>query len=264
VVAEASAAAGSVVAVAAEAVSRQTAAMAQKQTVLGRITQLARANIHAMLDQAEDPEKMLDQMVRDYRSSIVEAEEAIAQTIGNLRLAEQDRDEDVRAAQEWGQKAAAASRKADELRAAGQTPEADRFDGLARVAIERQLKAEQEVKQAEPLIASQTEIVEKLKTGLQQMKGKLDELQTTRDQLIARKKSAAAQAQVQDAVRSVDLMDPTSEVARFEEKIRREEARVAGRAELAASSLDAQFESLEDSSRNADVEARLAALKAQG
>jgi phage shock protein A len=160
--------------------------------------------------------------------------------------------------------AAAASRKADELRAAGQTPEADRFDGLARVAIERQLKAEQEVKQAEPLIASQTEIVEKLKTGLQQMKGKLDELQTTRDQLIARKKSAAAQAQVQDAVRSVDLMDPTSEVARFEEKIRREEARVAGRAELAASSLDAQFESLEDSSRNADVEARLAALKAQG
>ncbi len=237
--------------------------MAQKQTLLGRIAQLTRANLHALLDQAEDPEKMLDQMVRDFRGSIAEAEEAIAQTIGNLRLAEADRDEDVAAAQEWGSKAVAASRKADELRRQEKTAEADRFDTLARVALERQIAAENEVKAAEPVIASQTEVVEKLKTGLQQMKLKLEDLQRTRDQLIARQKSAHAQAQVQDAVRSVDLLDPTSEVSRFEEKIRREEALVAGSSELASSSLDAQFESLEDDAVNADVEARLAALKAQ-
>ncbi len=237
--------------------------MAQKQTLLGRIAQLTRANLHALLDQAEDPEKMLDQMVRDFRSSIAEAEDAIAQTIGNLRLAEADRDEDVAAAQEWGRKATAASRKADELRRSEKTAEADRFDTLARVALERQIAAENEVRAAEPVIASQTEVVDKLKTGLQQMKLKLEDLQSTRDQLIARQKSAQAQAQVQDAVRSIDLLDPTSEVSRFEEKIRREEARVAGRAELAASSLDAQFESLQDDAVDADVEARLAALKAQ-
>ena len=238
--------------------------MAQKQTVLGRITQLARANIHAILDQAEDPQKMLDQMVRDYRNSIVEAEEAIAQTIGNLRLAEQDRDADQRAATEWANKAVAASRKADELRAAGQAGEADRFDGLARIAIERQLSSEAEVRASEPTIAAQTEVVDKLKTGLQQMKVKLDELQRTRDQLVARQKSAAAQAQVQDAVRSIDLLDPTSEISRFEDKIRREEAMVAGRNELATSSLDAQFDELKDHSRDAEVEARLAELKARG
>lgn len=237
--------------------------MAQKQTVLGRIAQLARANIHALLDQAEDPEKMLDQMVRDYRSSIAEAEEAIAQTIGNLRLAEQDRDEDKRAAAEWESKAVAASRKADELRAAGQAAEADRFDGLARIAIERQLSAEAEVRAAEPTIAAQSEIVDKLKTGLQQMKVKLDELQRMRDQLVARQKSAAAQAQVQEAVRSIDLLDPTSEISRFEDKIRREEALVAGRGELASSSLEAQFEELKDHSRDAEVEARLAELKSR-
>lgn len=236
--------------------------MAQKQTVLGRIAQLARANVHAMLDQAEDPERMLDQMVRDYRSSIVEAEDAIATTIGSLRLAEQDRDEDVRVAQEWQHKSLAASRKADELRGSGQGAEADRFDALARVAIERQLSAEQEVRSAAPTIASQNEVVDKLKTGLQQMKVKLDELQRTRDQLVARQKSASAQAQVQDAARSIDLLDPTSEVSRFEEKIRQEEARVAGRAELASSSLDAQFDELKDHSRDAEVEARLAELKA--
>ena len=61
-----------------------------QQSILGRIGQLARANIHALLDAAEDPEKMRDQMVRDYTANIAEAEaeDAVAQTIGNLRLLE--------------------------------------------------------------------------------------------------------------------------------------------------------------------------------
>ena len=58
------------------------------------------------------------------------------------------------------------------------------------------------------------------------------------------------------------MMDPTSEVNRFEDKIRREEARVRGAQELAASSLDAQFESLDDLGELTEVDARLAALKA--
>jgi phage shock protein A len=66
-----------------------------------------------------------------------------------------------------------------------------------------------------------------------------------------------------DAVKSINVLDPTSELSRFEEKVRREEARVAGHAELAASSLDAQFQSLDDLSDEAEVEARLKALKSQ-
>ena len=64
-----------------------------------------------------------------------------------------------------------------------------------------------------------------------------------------------------DAIKSVDILDPTSEISRFEDKIRREEAKVRGQQELAASSLDAQFESLEDLGELTEVEARLAALK---
>ncbi|MCW1069458.1 PspA/IM30 family protein, partial [Streptococcus anginosus] len=72
--------------------------MAEKQTILGRITQLAKANINALLDRAEDPQKMLDQMVRDYKNSIAEAEDAVALTVGNLRLAQSDYNEDIKAA----------------------------------------------------------------------------------------------------------------------------------------------------------------------
>lgn len=238
--------------------------MAEKQTILGRIAQLTKANINALIDRAEDPEMMLDQMIRDFTNSIAEAEDAVAVTIGNLRLAEADHAEDVRAAQEWGGKAAAASAKADELRNAGSTADADRFDNLAKIALSKQISFEGEARSAEPMIASQTDVVDKLKTGLVQMRGKLDELKSKRDQLVARARSAEAQSQVQEAVSSINVLDPTSEVSRFEDRIRREEARVAGQAELSASSLEAQFDELEADSGAAEVEARLAALKAGG
>lgn len=235
-----------------------------KQSILGRITQLLRANINALLDQAEDPQVLLDQLVRDYKNSIAEAESAVAQTIGNLRLIEQDHAEDVAAAEDWGRKALAASAKADELRAAGNAADADKFDNLAKVALGKQVAAENEAKAVEPTIASQTQVVEQLKKGLEGMRSKLNELTSKRDELIARAKTAEAQKQVHEAIGSIDILDPTSEISRFEEKIRREEAKVLGQQELAASTLDAQFESLEDLDRQTEIEARLAALKAGG
>ncbi|MEU6124759.1 PspA/IM30 family protein [Streptomyces sp. NPDC047123] len=233
-----------------------------KQTILGRVAQLAKANINALIDQAEDPQKMLDQLIRDYSGNIREAEEAVATTIGNLRMLEADHRQDREAADEWGGKALAASRKADELRADGNAVEADKFDRLAKVALGRQLQAEKEAKDAEPTIASQTEVVDKLTSGLDRMKTKLTELQSRRDQLVARAKTAEAQNQMMDAAQNIDVLDPTSELSRFEEKVRREEARALGKQELAASSLDAQFEELDQLGDEAEVTARLAALKA--
>ncbi|MFD9337230.1 PspA/IM30 family protein [Streptomyces sp. NPDC060028] len=233
-----------------------------KQTILGRVTQLAKANINALLDQAEDPQKMLDQLIRDYTNNISEAEQAVATTIGNLRMLEADHKEDVEAGAEWGGKALAASRKADELRASGATADADRFDNLAKVALGRQMQSEKEAATAEPTIAAQTEVVDKLKSGLDSMKNKLTELQAKRDELVARAKTAQAQNTMMDAVKNIDVMDPTSDLNRFEEKVRREEAMAMGKQELAASSLDAQFESLDDLGKTSEIEARLASLKA--
>jgi phage shock protein A len=75
---------------------------------------------------------------------------------------------------------------------------------------------------------------------------------------------ARAQSQVQESLKSVSVMDPTSEISRFEERIRRQEAQVRGREEVAASSLEEQFASLEDDAAELDVETRLAALKTGG
>ncbi|MEU5870357.1 PspA/IM30 family protein [Glycomyces sp. NPDC047369] len=236
--------------------------MSKKQSIFGRISQLVKANINDAIDNAEDPAKMLAQIERDYKNSIVDAENAIAETIGNLRLMEEDYAADQKAADEWGVKAKNASQKADQLRADGNAAEADKFDNLAKVALGKQIAVEKEMSDEAPIIKSQQEVVDKLKTGLGQMKDKLNELQAKRTSLSARAKTAEAQKKVNEAIGSIDVMDPLSEVSRFEDKVRREEAKVRGHQELAMSSLDSQFEALDSVSDDADIEARLAALKA--
>jgi phage shock protein A len=233
-----------------------------QSTILGRIGQLVRANINAMLDSAEDPEQMLDQLVRDFTNNIAEAEEAVAQTVGNLRLLEEDHREAKAALTDWGSKAQAAARKADEARASGGgSTDAGRFDELAKIAIRRQISFETQVQTFETQIAQQTELTDRLKDGLNKLRAKREELVMKRDELVSRAKMASAQRQVQEAVRDVSVMDPTSELNRFEERVRREEAMARGMDEVAASSLEEEFASLEDADTEAEVEARLAQMR---
>jgi phage shock protein A len=231
------------------------------QSILGRITQMARANINAVLDSVEDPKVMLDQMVRDYTSSIKEAETAVASTIGNLRLLEQDTKDARKAMSDWETKARAASGKADELKKQGNTAEADKFDDLARIALSKQIGYESDVANFEPAIKEQTEVVDKLKAGLAQMHGKLEELKAKRNELANRQKVTQARERVQDMKGAMDAMDPTSELGRYEEMVKKAEARVSGKEELSAESIDARFESLVKAARDDEVEKRLAALK---
>ena len=233
-------------------------------SILGRVGQLLRANVNAILDSAEDPERMLDQLVRDFTDNIAEAEDAVAQTIGNLRLLEDDAKEARTAATDWLAKAKAASRRADELRAAGSAAEADRFDDLAKVAIRRQVSYESQTTTLDTQVAAQSELAEKLKDGLNKLRVKREELLQKRDELVDRAKMAQAQSTVQETLQSVSVLDPTSELARFEEKVRRQEAHVRGREEVAASSIEQQFESLESAEEELEVEALLAELKSAG
>ncbi len=233
-------------------------------SILGRMGQLVRANINSILDSAEDPEKMLDQLVRDFTNNIAEAEGAVAQTIGNLRLVEDDAREARDAVGEWGGKAAAASRRADELRAEANTTEADRFDELAKIALRRQIGYEDQAKTLENQASQQNELAEKLKDGLNKLRLRREELVQKRDELVSRAKMAQAQQKVQTSLKSVSVLDPTSELSRFEERVRRQEAQVRGMEEVAASSLDEQFASLDVDEDEMEVEARLSQLKAGG
>ncbi|GHF00703.1 hypothetical protein GCM10018785_74640 [Streptomyces longispororuber] len=230
-----------------------------KHTILGRVTRLAKARTHTVLDLAEDPRQVFERLVRDYTDTIEEAERAAAAAAADLRLLRQDQEEDLRAAVAWAARARDTSRRADVLRAAGNAAAADRFDRLAKVALGRQVRAEREAADAEPVIAAQGDMVARLKEGLDSMRIKLTELRSARDRAAARARAAEG---APGGTGGADVLDPRGELGRFEEKVRREEARALGRPEPAASPLDDQFERVESLDDEAEVEARLAALKA--
>ena len=229
--------------------------------ILGRVGNILRANLNDILDKAEDPEKMIDQLVRDYSNDLQEAEQAVAQTVGNLRLTEDDLAKAKDQATEWGSKAAAAALRASQSQAAGNAADATRFDDLAKTALRQQIADEGRVKSLQEQVDQQTKLVEQLKAGLNGMRAKLEELHTKRDELAARAKMAEAQRQVQESVQSINAYDPTSDLGRYEDKVRHEEAMARGMAEVAADTLDNQFKELDDASADAEVETRLAALK---
>ena len=121
--------------------------------------------------------------------------------------------------------------------------------------------AETRVKTLTESVAQQTDFTNKLKEALNGLRAKREELVNKRDELVARAKMAEAQKQVQQSFASINVTDPTSDIARMEEKVRREEAMARGMAEVSAASLDSQFDALADTSSDLEVEARLAALK---
>jgi phage shock protein A len=228
-------------------------------SILGRIGQLVRANVGALVEGAEDPPKAVDQLLRDYAESVRDAEASVAQTIGNLRLLEDDLAEARGAVAEWGDKAAAASRKADELRAAGQAAEADRFDDLARVALRRQIAYEAQARTLEAQVAQQGALTDTLKQGLEQLRLKQQELLRKRDELVSRSSVARARVRVEQAA---SALDPAGELGRFEERVRREEALAQGLAEAARDPLDDAFARLAADDDERQVDQRLARLKA--
>jgi len=237
--------------------------MSKKKSIFGRISALAKANVNAAIDAAEDPKLMLDQTIREFDNNIAEAEKAISVNIGNLRQLEDDHKTDLKDAAEWGRKAQAAMNRSTTLAEAGDQAGAAKFENLARVALENQVREEKEAADKKAIIDPQNVMVEKLKAGLNDMKAKRTALVSKRDELVARDRNAKAQNTMMDAAKSIDFLDPSSEIGRFEEKIRREEARAVGSAELLESSLDNQFEELDTLGSSSEVADRLAALKAK-
>lgn len=93
------------------------------------------------------------------------------------------------------------------------------------------------------------------------MREKLSELKDKRHELLASARTVEAQDRVIDAVSALNTADPAGELSRFEDGIRRREALVQGRAEVAATSLESQFDELESLGETAQAQERLAALK---
>lgn len=212
--------------------------------ILDRISRLVRANVNDLIDQAEDPEKMIDQILRDMQSNITTARAQVASMIAQEKELEADVSESEQLVSEWEAKARRAV-------SAGK-------DDLAREALRRKHDASENLELYREQHTTQQHTVEKLKSQLQKLESKYQATLSQRDSLIARQRRAHAQQQVAERVSSLSPLDASSELDRMERKIRSNEARAAATAEIEDTSFDAQFRELD---YDLDIERELEALK---
>jgi phage shock protein A len=214
--------------------------------ILDRMSRLIRANINDMIDRAEDPEKMIDQILRDMESNIRTARSQVAAMIAQEKELEADLGETKQLAAEWGAKA---KRAVD----AGK-------EDLAREALRRKRDNEENARVYQEQHSTQLHTVDKLKSQLAQLESKYQSTLSQRDSLIARQRRAVASKQVAEFTSvSLSPMDAGSELDRMERKIRQTESEALAIGEMQDTSFDAQFQELD---YDVEIEKELEALKA--
>ncbi len=212
--------------------------------ILDRVSRLVRANVNELVDRAEDPEKMIDQILRDMQSNISTARTQVAAMIAQEKELEADLNEVRQLSAEWATKA---QRAVD----AGK-------DDLAREALRRKRDNDENTSVYRQTHDSQKQTVEKLKQQLGLLESKYQTTLSQRDSLVARQRRAKASMQVTEFTSTLSPLDASGELDRMERKIRDNEAQTEALAELGTDSFDAQFRELD---YDLDLERELEALK---
>ncbi len=213
--------------------------------VLDRVSRLVRANVNDLVDRAEDPEKMIDQILRDMQSNISTARTQVASMIAQEKELEADLEETHNLSNEWTEKAKRAVTASK--------------DDLAREALRRKRDNDENAAVYQRTYDSQKQTVEKLKQQLGLLESKYQTTLSQRDSLVARQRRAKASMQVTEFTSTLSPLDASGELDRMERKIRGNESQTEAIAELGTDSFDAQFRELD---YDLDLEQELEALKA--
>lgn len=216
--------------------------------VFDRISNIIRANINDLLDSAEDPEAMLNQILRDMNDALRQADSDIADQIAQQKMLEGDLDAAKRNAAAWESKSELAVSK--------------NRDDLAREAIIRTNDYNEQAAIYEKQLEAQRATVNELKTKRDLLKNKYEQARRNKDNLVARARAAQAKSNMTKASAQATTADYASELDRMERKIREQEARADADQEVADSkaSVEDEFDKLGNDQR---VEDQLAALKAR-
>ena len=214
--------------------------------ILDRVSTLIRANINDLIDRAEDPEKVIKQLLADMNSQLLQVKTQVAAAIADEKQLYQRYQENQEKAQEWQAKAELAVEK-------GQ-------DDLAREALQRRNAFQQTADGFKEQWQEQSRQVALLKDALQQLEAKIQEAETKKDLLIARSRRAKAETQIRTTLSGMDAGGALAGFERMEEKVNQQEARAAALAELDSDTVEQRFAMLESES---EVDKQLAELKAK-
>lgn len=214
--------------------------------LLERVSTLLRANLNDLIDRAEDPEKMVKQVILDMENQLMQVKTQVAISIADLHLLQKKSAEGLQKRDEWMRKAQLAVTK--------------RQEDLARIAIERSLESKKLAESFDEQIADQKVQVENLKAALSKLEGKLAEARGKSELLLARHRRARASGTAGEAqLKAGDGMTGGA-WDRMKGKVSREEALNEARSELLGDRIEDRFAALE---KQDEVERLLEGLKAR-
>jgi phage shock protein A len=214
--------------------------------LMERVATLVRANLNDIIDKAEEPEKMIKQVILDMQNQLLQVKTQVAIAIADQHLLEKKRKENLDKSTDWTRKAELAVDKKE--------------DDLARAALERSLSYRSLAEDFGEQVADQTAQVENLKSALRKLEQKLAEAQAKSDVLIAQHRRARALNKAGDARLAIGNPSSAEAFDRMKGKVQRHEALSQAKAELTGDTIEDRLASLE---KEEEVTRLLAELKSK-
>ena len=213
--------------------------------ILLRLFNLFRANANDMLDKAEDPEKMLQQMLSDFEVQKRKAKQQMTEALALQKRFERDTEKEYKEAEKWEQKAILAVQ--------------NEKDHLAKEALIRKKEHTFRAADFEKQLEMHRSNAEALRSSYQTMEDKIDEIKRKKGLLSVKQKQAEAQEQIFLTMEGLgDTSGAMETIARVEEKVENMQARAEAYREIGMESdkgsLENKFEELEQDSSNMELE----------
>lgn len=199
--------------------------------LLERVSTLIRANLNDLIDKAEDPEKMIKQVILDMQNQLIQVKTQVAIAIADQHVLEKKQRENTDKEAEWMRKAELAVDK--------------KQDDLARAALERSMSYKQMAGNFDAQVADQKTEVENLKAALHKLERKLSEAESKSEMLIAQHRRSRALAKASDAQIAIGDKSNVAAFDRMKNKVRHEEAASQAKAGMVGDNLDDKFAALE-------------------
>ena len=219
--------------------------------IFDRFSALLKSNINDLISRAEDPEKMLTQILADMRGDLVKAKQQVAAAIADEKRLRDQTDSEYKQAQDWEQKAILAIQSGR--------------DDLAKQALVRQQEHASHGQQLETTWGQHKVDTDKLRNQLRDLNDKIEEAKRKKNLLVARQRRAQAQQRIAETMSSLSEKSAFEAFSRMEERIETNERQIKAAAEIedefTGDSLQRDFKQLERSEGAVSVDSQLLALK---
>ncbi len=216
--------------------------------IFDRLATMIRSNLNDLISRAENPEKMLNQLVLDMRSQLAKAKQQVATAIADEKKLQAQAEQEKKLAEDWEKRAMLAVQEGR--------------DDLAKQALLRHAEHMQNAAQLDETWRKHAAETEQLKNSLRALNDKIEEAKRKKNILIARQRRAEAQRRIQETMSSMSDKSAFETFERMTERIEETERKALAAAELSeeleGDQLQRQFTQLE---YKADADTQLLALK---